>query len=85
MLCIIKTSNFNHAILQRSHLRTWEAAGFVCSLDICEDRLLVPDRDEHKARLFASQIKRYFVVSMFFLFDKLVVSILFVSFTLKFV
>lgn len=34
----------------------YKAAGFVCSLEICEDRLLVPDRDEHKVaslRLFS--------------------------------
>ncbi|CAK9079504.1 unnamed protein product [Durusdinium trenchii] len=34
-----------------------EAQGFVCSLEICEDRLLVPDRDEDKVasiRLFSN-------------------------------
>jgi len=34
----------------------YKANGFVCSLEICEDRLLVPDRDEHKVaslRLFS--------------------------------
>ncbi|CAJ1389723.1 unnamed protein product [Effrenium voratum] len=37
--------------------KIYKANGFVCSLTICEDRLLVPDRDEHKVvsiRLFSA-------------------------------
>ena len=29
--------------------RTPEANGFVCSVVLTDDRLLLPDRDEHKA------------------------------------